>query len=88
MFPDARSAQVQVESELKLARGGRGTDLVTLPALLASEAAVGEPLDTDSVSNLEVRLGVLADRSDVARALVSSDERELVLVVVTGEREE
>ena len=53
------------------------TYLVPLPALLASQAAVCEPLDPDSVSDLEVGLGVVSDRGNVAGALMASDEREL-----------
>lgn len=46
------------------------------------KARVGEPLDTDSVSDLEgARLSSLkrrTDEGDVSRSLVSSDERKLV----------
>lgn len=50
-----------------------------LAALLALETRVCEPLDADSVANLDWRVnGVRANGNDIANTFVTADERELV----------
>jgi hypothetical protein len=54
-------------------------DLVALAAVLTPEAGASEPLDADRVSDLEAGVGAGAHRSDVARAFVAADQRQLAL---------
>lgn len=58
------------------------THLESLSTLLAVKARISEPLDTNSVSDLEGgRLSSLerrTDEGDVSRSLVSSDERKFI----------
>ncbi len=50
--------------------------LVALTALLAVEARVGDPLDTDALAKLDGAVGgVLANGDDFADTLVATDER-------------
>jgi hypothetical protein len=64
-----------------LGLGARG--LESLSTLLAVEARVGEPLDTDGVSDLECgglsSLERRTDEGDVSGSLVSSDERKFIV---------
>lgn len=59
---------------------GRAGRLVRFSAVLTVEARVGHPLDTDSVTNLEVGVGVVSDGGDVASTLVSSDKLRIGVV--------
>lgn len=51
--------------------------LLAFAADLTVQARVGEPLDTNGISNLECRRGVVGDGDDATSSLVSSDEGEL-----------
>jgi len=53
--------------------------LQAFAALLALETRVREPLDADSIANLDWRVdGVRPNSGDLANAFVPTDEREFV----------
>lgn len=52
--------------------------LIPLPAERALVARMRDPLDTDAVADLEVRVAVGREGDDLAGSFVAADERELV----------